>query len=68
MDDQPTRPVPQSITDVLERSVCDIAEGNLLDARAIQIEARRMLADYERAHRAALPSSKTRPAKRTRSA
>ena len=53
MDDQTSQPASQRVIDALDASVRDIAEGNLHDAQSVQAEARRMLADHERARRAA---------------
>jgi hypothetical protein len=47
--------------------VRDIAEGNLHDAQSVQAEARRMLADHERAQRATPGPPAARPARRARS-
>ena len=50
VDDPISRPVPPELTDVLDASVRDIATGAVGDADAAQQQARRMLADFERAH------------------
>jgi hypothetical protein len=65
MDEQTSRPVPRHITEALDGSVRDIADGNVHDAKSVQAEARRMLADHERT-RVATPGSS--PAKRARTA
>jgi hypothetical protein len=49
MDEQSNRPVPPQTIEALDASVRDVAEGHVVDARAVQSEARRMLADHERA-------------------
>jgi hypothetical protein len=48
-DDQITRPVPRTLTEVLDASVRDIAAGHVGAAAAPQHEARRMLAEFEKA-------------------
>jgi hypothetical protein len=53
MDAQTSRPVSQRVVDALGASVRDIATGNVLDAQAVQVEARHMLAEHERAQHAA---------------
>jgi len=68
MDDQTSRPVSQRVVDALDASVRDIAEGNLHDAQAVQVEARRMLAEHEHRQRAAPRSSAAPRARRIRSA
>jgi len=68
MDDQIRRPVSQRVVDALDASVRDIAEGNLHDAQAVQAEARRMLAEHERAQRAGSRSAAAPRARRARSA
>jgi hypothetical protein len=68
MDDQTSRPVSQRVVDALDASVRDIAEGNLHDAQAVLVEARRMLAEHERAQRAGSRSAAAARARRVRSA
>ena len=67
MDEQINRTTPQRVIDALDASVRDIAEGNLHDAQSVQAEARRMLADHERAQRDAPGSRAATPARRARS-
>jgi hypothetical protein len=68
MDEQSNRPAPQHLIEALEASVRDIAEGRLHDARAVQAEARRMLAGHksarsvENSRRHATPSPRSRSA------
>ncbi len=50
MNDQVNRPAPQDVTDALDSSVRDLASGAVSDARSVQTEARRVLADYNCAH------------------
>ena len=59
MDEQTRRPVLRHIVEALEASTRDIASGNVHDARSVQGEARRMLADHERA-RATAPDRRRR--------
>ena len=47
MDDQVSRPAPQDLTDALDASVRDLASGTVADAKSVQTEARRLLADYD---------------------
>ncbi len=68
MDDQTSRSPTQRVIDALDASVRDVAEGNLHDARSVQAEARRLLADHERPRRAGSGSQAVRPARRSRSA
>ena len=49
MDDQVNRPALRDVIDALDSSVRDLASGAVSDARSVQAEARRMLADYDRA-------------------
>lgn len=50
MDDQINHPDPQHVTDALDASVRDLAAGAVGDAGDAQVEARRLLADYDRDH------------------
>jgi len=50
MDDQVNRPAPRDVTDVFDANLRDLASGALSDARSMQTEPRRTLADYNRAH------------------
>ena len=63
MDDRVTSPAPRHVIDSLDQSVRDIASGNVQNADVTQAEARRMLADFERAQ---LTSPTPRPAKSAR--
>jgi len=65
MQDQPHRPVPAHITESLDASVRDLETGNLHDAKSVQAEASRLIADYERSHP---PKAKSPRARRTRAA
>jgi hypothetical protein len=47
MDDQVSRPAPRALTDALDASVRDLASGAIADAKSVQTEARRLLADYD---------------------
>jgi len=47
MDDQVSCPAPQALTDALDASVRDLASGTVADAKSVQTEARRLLADYD---------------------
>jgi hypothetical protein len=58
MDDQPVRTAPPALLESLDASVRDIAAGAVSDAGEVQVEVRRMLADYERAHPPAGRSSR----------
>jgi len=49
MDDQISRPAPQTLTEALDASARDIAAGHVGAAAAPQNEARRMLAEFEKA-------------------
>ena len=49
MPKQISRPAPRTLTEVLEASVRDIAAGHVGDGSAAQHEARRMLAEFEKA-------------------
>jgi hypothetical protein len=44
------RTAPAILTETLDASLRDIADGALTSAADAQAEARRMLADYENAH------------------
>jgi len=66
MDDQTSHPASQRVIDAADASVHDIAAGSVHDAQSVQAEARRMLADYERAQRAVPRSSAANPARRAR--
>jgi len=66
MDDQTSHPASPRVIDALDASVRDIAEGKLHDAQSVQAEARRMLADHERAQRAAPGLPAARSARRAR--
>jgi hypothetical protein len=46
MDNPTERPTPPHIVEACEASLRDIAEGQMFDAKAVQVEARRMLAEY----------------------
>ncbi|MDB5401865.1 MAG: hypothetical protein JWQ55_3883 [Rhodopila sp.] len=48
-DERTNHPVPRHIIEALDASLRDIADGNVHDAASVQAEARRMVADYERA-------------------
>jgi len=50
MNNRVKRPAPRDVTDALNASVRDLAAGAVSDATSVQTEARRMLADYDRAH------------------
>ncbi len=50
MDDQVNRAAPLDITDTLDASVRDLAPGSVSDARSVQTEARRMLADSQQSY------------------
>ena len=64
MDDQPGRTAaPPALFETLDASVRDIASGAVSDAADVQVEVRRMLADYERAQPpAGRPSGSTKRA------
>jgi len=65
--DVPADPtVPSALTDALYASTRDLAEGNVIDARDVQAEARRMLMEYERAH--PLSERRSRSGRRARPA
>jgi hypothetical protein len=49
MDEQSNRPAPHSLIKALKASVQDIVTGRLLDASAVQAEARRMLEEHKAA-------------------
>ena len=49
MEDQISRPAPRTLTEVLDASARDIAAGHVGAAGAAQDEARRMLAEFEKA-------------------
>jgi hypothetical protein len=68
MDEQSNRPAPRDVIEALDASVRDIAEGRVLDAHAVQAEARRMLADHERAQSGTPASRRGRTARRVRPA
>ena len=68
MDDQTAPPTSQRVVGALDASVRDIADGKLHDAQSVQTEARRMLADHERAQRAAPRPPAASRARRARSA
>ncbi len=50
MDDQPGKTAPPALIESLDASVRDVAVGAVRDAVDVQVEVRRMLADYERTH------------------
>lgn len=68
MDEQSNRPAPRDVIEALDASVRDIAEGRVLDAHAVQAEARRMLADHERAQSGTPAPRRGRTARRARPA
>ncbi len=68
MDDQVSHPAPQDVTDALDASVRDLASGAVSDARSVQTEARRMLADYDRAHPGSPAAAGRNSPKRSRTA
>jgi hypothetical protein len=68
MDGQIRRPAPKHITEALDASALDIAEGNVHDAEAAHAEARRMLADHERTQQHPPRAGRGKPARRTGSA
>jgi len=68
MDEQSNHPAPRHVIEALDASVLDIAEGRVLDAHAVQAEARRMLADHERARPGASAPRRDRTVRRPRSA
>jgi hypothetical protein len=67
MDDRTNRPASPDVVDALDASARDVAERNLHDARSVQAEALRLLADHERARHAASGSRAAPLAKRGRS-
>jgi len=67
MDDQVTRPAPRDVTDALDASVRDLASGAMSDATSAQTEARRMLAEHDRAHPSS-PAAGRNSQKRSRTA
>ena len=68
MDEQSNRPAPRHVTEALDASVRDIAEGRVLDAYAVQTEARLMLADHERAQSGTPSPRRGRTVRRVRPA
>lgn len=68
MDDQSNRPAPQHLIKALEASARDIAKGRLLDARAVQAEARRMLDEHKAARSVEISPRHATPSRRSRSA
>lgn len=67
MDDQTNRAAPHHVTEPLDASVRDVAEGRVHDAQIVHAEARRMLADYQAARSVAPVSRRPGSARRTRS-
>lgn len=67
MDDQANRTAPHRVTEALDASVHDLAEGRVCDAQTVQAEARRMLADHRAMRSVASASRDLTPAQRTRS-
>lgn len=67
MDDQANRTAPRHVTEALDASVHNVAEGRVHDAQAVHAEARRMLADYQAARSVASVSRRLGPTRRTRS-
>lgn len=68
MDEKSNRPTQRLLIDALDASVRDIAEGRVHDARTVQAEARRMLADHDDARSGGFAPHRDRTAWRTRSA
>jgi hypothetical protein len=68
MDDQANRPALRDVTDALDASVRDLESGAVCDAISVQTEARRMLADYDRAHPGSPGSAGRNSPKRSRTA
>ena len=50
MDDRPIRPTPPGVTEAIEASLRDVAEGNLHDALTVHAEGLQLLADFERGY------------------
>jgi hypothetical protein len=57
MDDHTSRDALRELTDVLDASVRDIGAGAVSDAADAQQHARRMLADFEKAHPGRRPAT-----------
>ena len=68
MDEQSNRPAPRHVIEALNANVRDIAEGRVLDAHAVREEARRMLAEHERAQSGTPAPRRDRTARRARPA
>jgi hypothetical protein len=67
MDDQINRSAPRAVIEALDASVRDIAEGRLQDARAVQADARRMLAEHQAGRSTAPAATRANPPRRNRS-
>ena len=63
MDEQSNRTAPRHVIEALDASVRDIAEGRVLDARAVQAEARRMLAESGRYRLVDVSNADAKPVK-----
>jgi len=68
MDDQVNHPAPRDLIEALESSVRDLEAGTVSDARSVQTEARRLLADFDRAHPGSPGAGGRNSAKRFRTA
>ncbi len=68
MDDQVNRPAPQDLIEALESSVRDLESGAVSDAKSVQTEARRLLADFDCAHPGSPGASGRNSVKRFRTA